>query len=420
MKKNLLLCCILALFLLVSCQNAESTKTVSKDNSADDYYTMAEKFVTDGNYESAISVLQEGISKTDSAKLQNYLNEITAEYEKSKIQPPYEISDGYYLVDAMYVDCLDDIDSLQSYAVLIDEKNGQQMYFNESSGEVAVLDTETDVVFLSNGLCRSYWDRESELLSQFLIETKEGKVYNTYDHSASYGKITSSVSDGALTVTYEIGDFMKKDQYLVPIIIEKSRFEERILEPMKESVEEPDYWKRFESYYLLKDPNADDLTETEKHTMYNTYPITKEMAVYVIDPGIAHVERELRMFEKLIKEHTDYTYEDMYKDHCQTGYMVPLTHEGLPALYTVSVRYTLTDEGLVAELVESPEASIDGNYPIEEIQVLPYASVHGNESTYEYVDIGDGSVEVTEIPAKGDCEIIKTYNGIKAVFKRNN
>ena len=194
------------------------------------------------------------------------------------------------------------------------------MWFEEFTGEVAIVDTASGQVHFSNPIDISQTSAspavKEELLSQVIINYKDNDVSKkmfSYTEAALRGQITRKNIKGGMRVEYTLGE--QQTIRLVPRMIKVERFENLILSQIESD------WLREKlvSFYTKKDPSDPSLTERGILEMQSKFPITMEMAVYVCDPEIK--ARELRELEEIIKRYCPtYTYEELDADHSETGY----------------------------------------------------------------------------------------------------
>lgn len=268
---------------------------------------------------------------------------------------------------------------------------GYDLYYQKETGEVQIVNTTTGQYLSTNpydiaSTANKATERE-KLLSQIIVnynDNGEDKSMTSYAMAALLNQISMTKIRGGIRVEYTIGQGTTKRT--LPMMIEKARFEEFVLAPLKENADPSDY-NRFKSYYLLKDPNQPGLTQNEIQTLYNTLPVTRNMAVYVIDPTVANVERELKMFEKLITSFTSYTYDDVLYDHDLTGYTGALKN---PAVFRMALEYYVTEDGLEVRLPARGIRYDSKQYSLTNIKILPYFGAY-DQTQKGYVVLPDGS-----------------------------
>ncbi|MBQ7499585.1 MAG: leucine-rich repeat protein, partial [Clostridia bacterium] len=135
------------------------------------------------------------------------------------------------------------------------------------------------------------------------------------------GFVDGAEKDSYITVAVNDLSIKKQieDQYLLPLVIEQSRYENEIYNKIKEDKSSE---SMFSAYYSLLDPSS--ASDKELASMNNTYPITKNgTAVYVFDTSSS--EKEYKMIESIIKEKTSYSYEEMFKDYVSLGIIPTIT-----------------------------------------------------------------------------------------------
>lgn len=268
---------------------------------------------------------------------------------------------------------------------------GYDLYYHKETGEVQVVNTATGQYLSTNpydvaSTSNKATERE-KLLSQLIVnynDNGEDKSMASYSMAALLNQISMTKIRGGIRVEYTIGQGTTKRT--IPMMIEKSRFEEYVLAPLSESGD-MDMYNRFKSYYLLKDPTQPGLSQNEIQTLYNTLPITRQMAVYVIDPTVANVQRELNMFEKFITTYTNYTYDDVLYDHDLTGYTGSTKN---PAVFRMALEYYLTEDGLEVRLPARGIRYDAKQYSLTNIKILPYFGAY-NQAEQGYVVLPDGS-----------------------------
>lgn len=104
---------------------------------------------------------------------------------------------------------------------------------------------------------------------------------------------------------------------VLPMMIEKTAFGEKILQPLTEAKERGDLSSRdhavFVSYYSLKSRDKGGVAEN--------YPITlkKGIDIYVYNDDRGDMNT-MRRVEAILLAHTDYTFEELERDHAFVQY----------------------------------------------------------------------------------------------------
>ena len=277
--------------------------------------------------------------------------------------------------------------------VLVREKAGRQIWYEEFTGEIAFVDTTSGEILFSNP-----WDvaapynkasdsTKQKLLSQLVISYDDNgttKEMVSYTDAALRGQIfVKNIKDG-IRVEYTIGE--ERVSRLVPRMIEKSRFEELILDKITDNYSR----NRLKNFYTEKNPEDPRHNAAAIAEMHAAYPITKTSAIYVCAADIT--QRELKDLETIIKTYCpEYTYEELAYDHDFTGYV---GKDADPPLFKMAIEYRITDEGdLEARLPASGIRFDESVYKINSILFLPYFGTGSNEYTgYTFVPDGSGTL----------------------------
>ncbi|MBR5252708.1 MAG: hypothetical protein IKV39_02385 [Clostridia bacterium] len=276
--------------------------------------------------------------------------------------------------------------------VLVREQYGYQLYYEEYTGEIAVIDTATGQTYFSNPYDVANPDygiadqTKQELLSQLIITYLDNgveKTMNSYVEAALRGQITMTPIKNGIRVEYAIGE--EAVTRLVPRLIKKERFEEMIMNHITDGWD----WATVDAFYDLKDPSDTTLTEKMIYQMQAAFPITKEMAVYTISDTVNPAE--LKRIERLIKKYCpDYTFEELEYDHDLTGYV---GKDAAPPRFRMAIEYTLTEDGLEARLPANGLQFDESVYQFKTVTILPYFGAGTNKYTgYSFIPDGSGSL----------------------------
>ena len=273
--------------------------------------------------------------------------------------------------------------------VLAREQDGYQLWIEEFTGEIAFIDTKTGDSLFSNpyDVAAGYnWASAStkqRLLSQLAVTYEENGVEKTmysYTEAALRGQIHFKNIKNGLRVEYTVGEL--QTTRLVPRMISKNRFESMILDNIPDGT----YKDRLLSFYTLYDAFDPSLTETNVKEIQAAFPITKQFAVYVCDPGI--VSKELQNLETTIKAYCPtYTFEEMEQDHADCDYV---STDKAPANFQMAIEYTFTENGLAARIPANGIQFDESRFVLKSITMLPYMGC-GNSQNTGYTFIPDGS-----------------------------
>ena len=276
--------------------------------------------------------------------------------------------------------------------ILAKEQYGYQLWYEEFTGEIAVVDTVTGQTYFSNpyDLASGYQTIsdpiKQELLSQLMITFLENDVtkeMNSYKEAALRNQITKKNIKNGIRVEYILGE--EQNTRLVPRLIKVERFEELILANITTEFE----LEKVNAFYSKKDKDDPELTARGVAEMQAKFPITLTMAVYVCDPEIK--SRELRVLENIIKTYCpNYTYEELDYDHELTEYT---GDDAAPPRFRMALQYTLNENGLEVRLAANGIEFDESAYQFQQVSVLPYFGAGSNEFTgYSVIPDGSGSI----------------------------
>ena len=339
------------------------------------------------------------------------------------------------------------------------EKHGYQLWVDDVTGEVATVKVATGEIMFSNPwdtASAQYKDNKTgknkttslaikkQLLSQIVINyvdnDTEKTMYSCIE-AAQRDQIDVEYIKNGIRVEYSIG--REETRMLVPKLIERSRFEQKILKVMREyfttesqyivssspvkdedgnsvPTQSPALWpqatvgqkygyyelvlmhnpnfnmegkldltldifqvKKVGAFYTLKDPD-EATNDRERSAMESAFPITKKMPVYVIDPGVT--TNEMTLIESYIKNYAStYTYEELDYDHELTEYVGV---DKAPALFKLALEYSVDEQGMTVRLPANGIRFDESLYQITNIEMLPYMGAGSNDG--DWTDGGDG------------------------------
>lgn len=284
------------------------------------------------------------------------------------------------------------------------ENDKYQLWGLEETGEIAFVTKSTGQILFSNPYDVASMSKDAKtvetkqrLLSQIQLSYSQGPVsaiMNTYKDAALARQISFEPIRGGLRVNYTMG--REEARILVPEMIEKSRFEEEILGKMPQK--DPETGRTvvdefvnknphtyMKSYYSLRDPFSETISDEARARMQQTFPITKKYAVYILDSTTS--TKEKKNIEHLITTYSDYTFDDLDTDHQKVEH--ESSFAALP-LFKVAVEYYIDDEGLKVRVPASDIRFDSSSFSLNSITILPYFG-SGSVSEIGYTLISDGS-----------------------------
>lgn len=286
-------------------------------------------------------------------------------------------------------------------------KDGYLMYVDAYSGEIAVKCEATGEILFTNPYNLAYkgvasGDKEKrQLLSQLVVHytditTATSATFYSFEESAERGQVDVKNIKNGMRVEYAIG--REQARMLVPCLIKKETFEQKILAPLAEAVGEGTYeYDKVYKFYHLYDPN-DPLENLDQ--MYKDVPITKKgLAVYRLEVNMSDIKKAL--LEQRIKTYCpDYSYEDLDADHMETEYE---SEEKDPPLFKMALEYTIDEKGLVVRLPANGIRFNESLYQLENVEILPFMGAGINpDKGYTFFPDGSGALfDFETIASKG-------------------
>ena len=275
------------------------------------------------------------------------------------------------------------------------EANGHRLYIDEYSGEIAVENIASGEVMFSNpydiGPLTAAESIKDQLMSQLVVKytnvtSNDENVFYSYAEAAKKGQIDVKNIRNGIRVEYSIG--REQSKMLVPMMIERSSFEEKILKPMAEALGEENFdYRKLEAFYILitKDGKQGDALEQE----LNKYPILKTYDFYILDSTTSEADKA--RLEQYIKTYApDYTFDNLNEDHLLVGYE---SEDDNPPLFRMALEYTLTEDGLNVRLPANGIRFNETLYRLTSIDILPWMGAAANPGAgYTFFPDGSGTL----------------------------
>ena len=325
----------------------------------------------------------------------------------------------------------DKIETMESVYVYKDDQGVEkfELFYQSYTGEIAIKNLITGEYTFSNpcdlGVIEpTKYDssngehtKTAALLSQIIVKytdknTSTGKYLGSFDSAAVLGnQIEMSRIEGGIRVEYALGSVESKR--LVPIWIEKDRFQEKIYDVIKKAAGGED--KEVGSYGVIvnqligvyyREINYNVASEADKQLFLKQYPILQtnpDLVFYVLNDTSA---LSLAKIEELVKGNCpEYTFDELEADHTTTGYDGNSIE---PPLFRLAVEYTFNKDGFSATVPAKSIRYNETNYSLDEIVILPYfgcattAEVLGTDGTSKkqtsdgYLFLPDGSGTLLE------------------------
>ena len=278
-----------------------------------------------------------------------------------------------------------------SYSLRCDTILGIVAYRNNATGEI-LFTNPWNMTAEKNTAATVRNPLMSQITLSYVDSQNDDKDLNSYEDAALKGQITVKQIKNGLRVEYVIGE--RSARTLLPQMIERSAFEEKILTPILEGASSRDYSK-FKSYY--NDMFYASLIEAGK-TEYaeaiakeEQYAVAKEkyIDIYVLQYDIS--DKDKRELEAMILEYCpEYTYEEMDNDHAYVNYEEESVS---PPVFKMALEYTLDAQGLVVTLPANGLRYDESSYRITDMTVLPYMGACNKDNEgYSFIPDGSGTL----------------------------
>lgn len=271
--------------------------------------------------------------------------------------------------------------------------DGYEIYGDDYSGEIAFKDTTTGQILLTNpysvGSSKASKTKKHELLSQIILtytDSSTEKIFLSYEEASQRGQVSIKRIKNGVRVEYSLGN--QAPRLLVPRQINMDRFKQEILSKITDSKD----MSTLQSYYTLINPEAPG-EEDFKEAYYEKWPITKEMAIYVLSEtgSNAVTEADLRKIESIIKKYCPlYSFEELDYDHTLVQYE---GYEREPANFKLALEYVIDDGDLVVSLPSNGITYNEAEYTLNDIYILPFMGAGANPNTgYTFLPDGSGAL----------------------------
>lgn len=300
---------------------------------------------------------------------------------------------NYYLSQSNYSTLAQRLEDME----LVLTRGDYQLYFDPTLGTVGYYNTKTDEWLFTDPYdyaseTNPADDLQEEMRSQILIKYIDGtneKEMNSFADAAARMQIALVPLKNGIRVEYAIGE--RGARKLLPMLIEATAFEEKILNVVKEKLTNNEYMK-FKAYFNKVDFLAEKAEENKAmiEAYQERYPILKEKDIDLYVLNTTTSERDMRKLENTIKAYTDYTLDDLTEDHDFVGYKEEAKS---PALFEMALEYTIDDNGLVVSMPANGIRFDESSYRLTEISILPYMGAsHKSNEGYSFVPDGSGTL----------------------------
>ncbi|MBR5278111.1 MAG: hypothetical protein IKU23_02475 [Clostridia bacterium] len=235
---------------------------------------------------------------------------------------------------------------------------------------------------------------KEQLMSQLIISFTDAEEIqhelNSFTDGAAYNQIAIKNIRNGVRVEYTIG--REQVKYLVPRIIRKEKLE-ALYEQIRTNSDKRTA-EVFKAYYMLKDLNDPNNSETVRKQIKEQFPITEKFAIYVTNGVIEGSDelgtRDILRIESLIKSYTDYDYDSLDADHAEAEYEVS---DKAPPLFKLALEYRVSGKEITVRCNAGNIRFDSSAYSLSNVQVLPFGGAGDvNNSGYLFTPDGSGSL----------------------------
>ena len=233
---------------------------------------------------------------------------------------------NYYLSQSAYNNLTDRLEDMD----LVLTKGDYQLYFDHALGTVGYYNTKTDEWLFTDPYdyaseTNPADDLQEEMRSQIIIKYIDGtneKKMNSFADAAARMQIELVPLKDGIRVEYAIGE--RNARKLLPMLIEKTSFEEKILAPMEAAVEsgklDKNTYNKFKAFFnevnYIAEVDAEKPNAGKIEALEERYPILKEKKIDLYVLNTTTSEKDMRRLEGWIKSYCpDYTFDDLTDDH---------------------------------------------------------------------------------------------------------
>ena len=285
----------------------------------------------------------------------------------------------------------DDQKRMKDMELYLTSPNGQyELYMDEATGNFAYVCVPTGNVSFSTPSVSGR--NTSAYKATVLLSYKSRTGYynntvttlNSFDNASELGQVTVKRIKNGIRVEYTLGE--EPTVYYIPLVIDKDRFEELILNKITTDRDKSIVTVRYNLYDVTGlDPNSD------KYKGYVTAcPQCVNGPVYMLNSSVTSTSSAAKNIAGVLEKYTDYSYEEYQYDSNKHGVEGTV---GKTAVFRMALEYKLDDSGLSVSLPGESLAFDADAYTITAIDILPYFdSADKQQSGYAFVPDGSGAI----------------------------
>ncbi len=265
---------------------------------------------------------------------------------------------------------------------LVLSREGYELYYRDSTAEIAVKDVKRGDMWYSNPQ-----DRESDPLAagqasdllasqlqlRYFKNESTMETMDSYRFSTSLIQHAFRVEGDTLRVTYRLGQSSFSLDYIPQALSKKSM--DKVLNALDD--DEADEMKKRYEYYALEETD-----ESLRGQLIHDFPLVEQTPLYIRKNFPEYVGEQLyAMFQK-----AGYTRDDLLADNKENGIDKVIEE---PVSITLSLVYALIDGGFTVT-VPSADITGDDKTPVTDIALLPFFGCGGTQDEGQLL-VPDGS-----------------------------
>lgn len=303
-------------------------------------------------------------------------------------KPQYSLSalenstSGEFKTDDRAPDGMKLVSETNSLALFYSEELSQMAVLHKSSGEYWRTNPENPEEDSIAAGAMAGRLRSSIVITYYTSDDMSGTL-NSYQACVETDNLKYEFIDNGIRLVYQMGN-NKVEREMLPAVIEKDKFESKILSKLSDSEEQSiKQW-----YKLQKISDMQSVATVKKYEeLYTT--IDKDKKYYFLD--LYTPEYKLEDIYDLVFKTAGYTTQDIEDDNNAVG---SATEIKSLVSFTIPVEYTLSGDAFRVN-IPAKEIEIPAGLILNNIQLLPFFGAAGLEDE-GYIVTPDGSGSIVE------------------------
>lgn len=297
---------------------------------------------------------------------------------------------------------------------LVQDNGTLALYVKPATTEIAVKDKRTGQMWYSNPQNRAQdtianGSEKLKLSSQVsisLFDTMDRQIQmDNFAESISYSQFQLYRIDQGIRVVYTIGK--QEKTYLVPRVIGKARFEDKILNSVKDESSRKALLSRYKLVTL------DSVNDKTKEQLLQQYPALAKEDQYVTSDKLP--DFVLSELSEIIGA-TGYTLGNLHDDQILNRQEVQTS-----IAVTLSIEYTLDKGNLIVTLPVKQIKYDSKEFRLYQLDILPYfGAADQRQEGYMFIPDGSGAlIHLNNNKTKYPPIELKVYGRDKAIYQKD-